>query len=217
VPHGVSDIHAGSLSRAEQRRSRGDAPLRVLYVSRLEARKGTDLFLEAAAELVKHYPDVEVVVAGRDAYESEPHRSYRARFEATNRDLKDRIRFYGEVSHFELERLYEQSDIFCVPSRFESFGIVFIEAMRYGVPVVAGNTGGAPEIVAGGETGIVCKEHTSEAFASALSRLVIDRELRLRLGNNGRRRYLELFENEIVTDRTLSAFIGVMDSGRTFG
>src|SRR5262249_39723404 len=107
APHGVSDIQAASLSRAEQRRSQGDAPLRVLYVSRLEARKGTDVFLEAVAELVRHHPDVEVVVVGRDAYESVPHRSYRARFEAARRDLKDRIKFYGEVSHFELERLYE--------------------------------------------------------------------------------------------------------------
>jgi glycosyltransferase involved in cell wall biosynthesis/GT2 family glycosyltransferase len=213
VPHGVADISADSLDRAERRRIRRDGALRILYVSRLESRKGTDLFLDAAAELVKCEDNVEVLLVGRDSYTSDPKRSYQVTFELAHRELADRIKFLGQVSDVELAQLFEDADIFCVPSRFESFGIVFVEAMRYGIPIVAGNTGGVPEIVVDGETGIVCEEPTSGAIGKALARLIRDPEFRRSLGGKGRQRYLELFEHDVIVDRTLSAFVGLMDRG----
>lgn len=212
VPHGIADISAVSLARAQQRAADGNGPVRVLYVSRLEARKGTDVFLEAVTELVRREADVEVLLVGRDAYANQPERSYRKNFEMQYPELCGRIKFCGELPDAELAQICEESDIFCVPSRFESFGIIFIEAMRYGLPVVACDTGGVPDIVQNYETGILCKTPSAAELESALLRLVRDAAERRRLGQNGRKRYLELFENDVVVDKTLRRFIGLIEN-----
>ena len=212
VPHGITDISAASLARAQQNAVDENKPLRILYVSRLEARKGTDLFLEAVTELLRGEADVEVLLVGRDAYADQPERSYRKKYEMEHPELCGRVKFCGELSDAELAEICEESHIFCVPSRFESFGIIFIEAMRYGLPVVACDTGGVPDIVQDGETGILCKTQSAMEIESALSRLVRDAAARRRLGQNGRKRYLELFENNVVIDKTLRRFIGLIES-----
>jgi glycogen(starch) synthase len=211
VPHGISDISRDTVARAKKRHAGQVAPVRILYVSRLERRKGTDLFLEACVELLKHGRDIEVLLVGRDSYADQPERSYRRQYEAGHPELIGRLKFCGEISDEELTRVSEESDIFCVPSRFESFGLIYIEAMRYGLPVVACDTGGVPDIVKDGETGILCKTQTAKELEIALARLVRDAAERQRMGEHGRARYLKHFEHNVVINNTLQEVVRLVD------
>ncbi|WP_084673838.1 glycosyltransferase [Methylobacterium sp. WSM2598] len=209
VPHGAADIEPASLERVAKRRADPDGIVRVLSVSRLERRKGTDLFLSACAKLLARHLNVEVDVVGRDSYGQDPTRSLRLQFERRRGDLAGRVRFHGQLSDAEVVALYEQADIFCVPSRYESFGIIFIEAMRYRLPVVALDVGGARDIVEDGATGILCGARSAEVEA-ALDQLVTDRPRRTRMGDAGRDRYLRLFENERVIKSSQVAFASLV-------
>lgn len=212
VGHGCRDAADTSLSRAAEHRRQPGGTVTVLYVSRLERRKGTDIFMAALSPLLKACPTVKVRVVGRDSYAGDASRSYLSNFAADHPDLSDKVSFLGQVSDAELAREYEQADIFCVPSRYESFGIIYVEAMRYSLPVVAAGVGGIPDIVVDGETGLLTPPENSRALADALARLAGDRVLRQRLGANGRARFKALFDHDVIIDRTLDAFLRLLKS-----
>src|SRR5690606_10653103 len=90
-----------------------------------------------------------------------------------------RIRLHGYVSDEELAQLYEECDIFVAPSRYESFGLIFIEAMAHAKPVVGTNVGGIPEIIRNGENGFLFKNEDVKDLTEKIQRLVSDPDLRL--------------------------------------
>ena len=206
IGHGCRDAEPASLQRAALKRGKGGRPPRLLYVSRLERRKGTDLFLAALAGLFSAQPSVEVHVVGRDSYANDPARSLAARFRKQWPALRDKVVFRGEISDDELAREFEEADVFCVPSRYESFGIIYLEAMRYSLPVVATSVGGIPDIVIDGETGLLVPPDNAAALTAALQRLMGDAELRQRMATKARARFERDFEHEVIVDKTLAAF-----------
>lgn len=104
------------------------------------------------------------------------------------RGIADRVTIVGAVSRDALVREYAEADLLVLPSLFEPFGIVLLEAMAAGLPVVASRTGGVPEVVADGETGLLVEPGDPAGLASALSRLAEDRGLRIQMGARGRAR-----------------------------
>src|SRR5581483_3956789 len=124
-----------------------DGRIRVLFVGRLEPRKGIDVFLEAALALAREFPAAEFAIAGNDSIPAEGGMTYRAAFQG--RHASDaalaRIHFLGQVSEDELHRQYGACDVFCLPARYESFGLVFLEAMMFGKPVIGCDVGGMAE------------------------------------------------------------------------
>ncbi len=211
VPHGVADVAPAQVKRAADYRASNKGPVNILYVSRLEQRKGTDLLLSAAAALLKNGESIKLHVVGRDSYAGDPKRSYKTQFLAANPGLSDAVVFHGELDDAELVALYETADIFCVPSRYESFGIIYIEAMRYGLPVVALAAGGVTDIVVDGETGLLCTDKTAFAVQSALQTLIADRKLRLRMGQAGRDRFVQQFEDDVVVQHMLRELRAVLE------
>ena len=114
--------------------------LRVLFVGRIERRKGVDTLLAAARALFDAGVDVNLTLAGPEA---DP--SFQERFAqdaAARPGLSQHVRFAGAVSDRELDRLYREADVVCVPSRYESHGIVLIEAMMFAKAIVTGSGGG---------------------------------------------------------------------------
>jgi glycogen(starch) synthase len=212
IGHGCRDADRASLQRASRHREGGDRPPRLLYVSRLERRKGTDLFLAALPGLLAAQPAVEVHVVGRDSYADDPARSLTASFRKKWPSLRDRVVFRGEVNDEELAREFEQADVFCVPSRYESFGIIYLEAMRYSLPVVATEVGGIPDIVIDGETGLLVPPDNIAALTAALARLMGDAALRRRMAKSARARFEQDFEHEVIVDKTLAAFGRLCDA-----
>ena len=112
----------------------------------------------------------------------------------------------GLIPHDELEQLYGRAAIFVLPSRSEGFGVVAAEAMAYGLPVVAGRTGGLTDLVIDGETGVLVPPRRPDLLREALERLLADRELRQRMGSAGRERILLLCNWDRVADLTLDAY-----------
>ncbi len=102
--------------------------------------------------------------------------------------LQDRVTFLGTISRRQLVERYRRAAVFCLPSRQEGFGIVFLEAMACGKPIVAGRAAAVPETVPDGECGLLVDPDDPEALARALTALLRDPDLRQEMGEAGRRR-----------------------------
>ncbi|OWK46499.1 glycosyltransferase [Fimbriiglobus ruber] len=183
--------------------------VRVLFVGRLEVRKGADLFLAVAARLAREFPTAEFVLAGRDTGNTEGGESYRQRFEREhvgNSDLLNRVVFTGMVSEDELFSHYANADVFCLPSRYESFGLVFVEAMMFGLPVVGVRAGGMTEVIADGENGYLTTPDDAGSVESALRALLADPARRAEFGRRSRAIYEAKFSAPVMIDRLETAF-----------
>jgi phosphatidylinositol alpha-1,6-mannosyltransferase len=160
----------------------------LLTVGRLissEPGKGVDSVIRVFSEILKAVPDVYYVVIGGGDLQP------RLEEMAEESKVGGRIRFIGKLELRQLTEYYLRSDIFVMPSRQEGFGIVFLEAMALGKPVVAGNHGGIPEIVQDGVTGFLVDPDDPPALALRLIELLQDEPLRRKMGDAGRRRVEE--------------------------
>jgi glycogen synthase len=110
------------------------------------------------------------------------------------------------VSDEELQEIYASCDIFVAPSRFESFGLIFVEAMAYGKPVVALAAGGATEIVRNGADGFLVPPDDVAALEQAISKLVADHAMREAFSRNARMRYLDRFTDRGMAEETIREF-----------
>lgn len=186
-----------------------DAEL-IVGVSRLVPRKGFDTAIRAVARLRQTRPDVLLVIAGggRDA----------DRLRRLADELDAPVRFLGRIPNADLPPLYACGDIFTMLCRNrwggleqEGFGIVFVEAAACGVPQVAGDSGGAAEAVADGETGIVIDDpEDTQAVVGAFAALLDDDDLRRRMGERSRQRAVEEFSYDVLA-RRLGETLGVYD------
>lgn len=155
---------------------------------RLTAQKGQHLLIEAAALLrdtAPSAPPFRVLIAGAGEREAE------LKAQVTRLGLSDRVEFLGFVS--DMKAFHQSIDIFALPSLWEGFGFVLAEAMSMELPVAAFAVSSIPEVVAAGETGLLCQPDAG-ALAANLLRLMRDEGLRKALGAQGRGRVLAHFE-----------------------
>lgn len=163
-----------------------DRPV-VVCVSRLVPRKGQDVLLRALPAIADLVPDVRLLVVG-DGPDAD-----RLRRLARHHDVQDRVVFAGMVPAAELPAHYVAGDVFAMPCRtrgagldVEGLGIVFLEASACGLPVLAGNSGGAPETVLPGRTGVVVDGRRCAEVAREVAALLTDPQRRARWGTAGR-------------------------------
>ena len=157
-----------------------DGTLNILFVGRLEERKGLMYLLRAYHRLRKRHVDARLIVVG----DGPQRRQYRA-YVATRR-IRD-VEFVGRVSDDDKARYFASADIFAAPSTGqESFGIVLLEAMAAGVPIVASDIHGYKNVVQRSVDGLLVEPRNHRALAAGLYRLSQDRDLRQRLGEAGR-------------------------------
>lgn len=187
--------------------------IRVLFVGRLEERKGIDIFLTATKNLLKSHPEVYVDIVGDDTLKSATGLTYRDIFEADHDadSVRDQIRFLGEVSESELRGYYRACDIFVAPSRFESFGLILLEAMMFGKAVIGCRAGGMAEIVEHGVCGLLAEPGDASSLFDCLLKLIADPQLRERLGAAARRRYESALTADIMASRTLGLLPSLSD------
>lgn len=191
IPHGVDlerfkpmspDSPEVIASRREFGLSEGDAV--VGFIGRLVPQKGLSHLLAAAEILQARYRNIRFVVVGDGPLRTEL-------TTATASSGNDRFYFLGERS--DVPRLLELFDVLVVPSEWEPFGIVNLEAMAAARPVVAFNVDGIPEAIVHGETGLLVPHRDSRALASAIAQLLDDASLRRRMGVAGRQRVEQMF------------------------
>jgi len=161
----------------------------LLTLSRLVPRKGIDTVLEALPEISRAVPEVQYLVAGEGGD--------RPRLEELARRLgvTSLVRFLGMIPDEEVAPLLHMADVFVMPAReerpdVEGFGLVFLEANACGTPVIGSTSGGIPDAVIDGETGLLVPPQAPGPLAQAAIRLLNDADLRQRLGQTGRERVL---------------------------
>lgn len=174
---------------------RDGAQVRFLFVGRLEARKGIDVLLQVVSNLLARHQSLHVDIVGDDSIITDTGSTVRSDFErnAKGNAYGDRLRFHGKISEDKLRLMYAQCDIFVAPSRYESFGLIAIEAMMFSKPVVSSNIGGLPEIIVDGDTGLLARPGDPISLERVVERLILDRRQRELFGANGRRRYVKAF------------------------
>ena len=195
----------GLRDRAAAARTAGASggPLELLFVGRLEPRKGVDVLLEAMRELDG---DVRLTLAGPDV-ELADGGTYRDRFlAAADPALATRVRFAGAVSDERLYELFGGADVICQPSRYESHGIVLIEAMMFGKPIVTTTGGGVPEVVEEGGNALLAVPGDARELADRLRTIAASPELRARFGERSRALYLARYEIGVVA-REMTALL----------
>ncbi|MDP9805694.1 phosphatidylinositol alpha-1,6-mannosyltransferase [Trueperella bonasi] len=164
----------------------GDAPV-VVCISRLVERKGQDRLIQAWPSVVANYPEAKLVIVGKGPY------GETLREMARNSPVSSAIVFTGEVPYSELAAHYSLGDVFAMPVRtrgngldIEGLGIVYLEAYAAGLPVIAGNSGGAPEAVRNGETGLVINGNYVPAVVGAVNYFLSDPDRAKAMGEAGR-------------------------------
>ncbi|MFF5443567.1 glycosyltransferase family 4 protein [Streptomyces sp. NPDC012888] len=189
LPPGVDEkaFHPDS-GGAEVRARLGlsDRPV-VVCVSRLVPRKGQDTLIRAMPRILAAVPDAVLLIVGGGPYEADLRRL------AASTGVADSVVFTGAVPWAELPAHYGAGDVFAMPCRtrrggldVEGLGIVYLEASATGLPVVAGDSGGAPDAVLDGETGWVVRGGDPGDAAERIVTLLQDPELRARMGARGR-------------------------------
>lgn len=193
-PHRSNLVSSVSLGESAGRQN----DLRLLSVARLvasEVGKGVDTVIRAFPELLSSFPGLRFVVIGDGPG--------RVRLEHLAREMRvdHAVEFRGFVSETELEREYSNCAVYVMPSASEGFGLVFIEAMAYGKPVVAARVGGAPEVVQDRVTGLLIDVGDVTALTQSVKRLLEDADLRDRMGQASLQRVRENYTYDIFCQR----------------
>ncbi len=198
-------LRAGvSLALSRPPLPEGNVLLTVARLAASERYKGIETVFQALPGVLTILPNTYYVIVGDG--------DDRGRLEhlATDVGVSDHVLFVGAKIGDELASYYAASDVFVMPSRGEGFGVVFLEAMALGKPVIGGNHGGTPDVVIDGVTGFLVEYGDVDAIADRLIRLLRDKELRMDMGEAGRRRVHENYSLEhfhrglvaLLTERT---------------
>ena len=185
VPCGVDLDLFSPMDKEFARRRLGlrDGERVILFVGRIEPLKGIDILIAAAAQLHED-ENFAVLIVGGDARADAQIAELRA--QATRLGVDHHISFVGAVEHTELPVYYNAADVCVLPSYYESFGLVAVESMACGTPVVASRVGGLTSTVSDGETGYLIPWRCPEPFAERLELLLDNDELRASFGRAGR-------------------------------
>ena len=184
----------------------------VLFVGRIEARKGIDALLAAIGEIAPRHRNVTFRLVG-DEPMVHGQLSYQRAFTERHPDLvaSAQVEFLGGVTDEVLASEYRHCDIFVAPSRFESFGLIFVEAMMFSKPVIGTAVGGIVEIVEHGRTGLLVPPDDPHALAAAIETLMNDPALRVEMGRAGRRRYEEWFTSRHMVEGVEKLMLAARD------
>jgi glycosyltransferase involved in cell wall biosynthesis len=198
-PDRVHAVHSGpNLDPAdipERLTTRGDRPPTILFVGAQFERKGGDTLLRAFRRVRAEIPDARLLVVGPDRLPAvEP-----------GVECLGYLRKNDPAEWRQLVAAYANSDVFCMPTRYEPFGIVFIEAMHFGLPCVGADTWAVPEIVREGETGYTVPAEDEPALAARLVLVLKNPVLASRLGASGKALAGSYFSWHATVDRMLAA------------
>ena len=198
-----------------ERHELGEGPV-IGCVSRLTLRKGQDQVIRALPRIAEEFPGVRfLVVGGGPDYD-------RLRGLARRKRVEDRVVFAGEVPYDELPMYFRAGDVFAMPNRtrkwgleVEAFGAVFLQAAAVGRPSVAGDSGGAPEAVFDGETGLIVDGNETDEVAEAILELLSDRDRAEKMGRAGAERVRQDFTWDALSTRLRDLLTDALGSVRS--
>lgn len=205
IPLGLADLPASFAPS-----SISNETVEILFVGRLEARKGIDLLLAAAPGILERVPAAHLTIIGDDSLliPGTSH-TYRQAFEAEfeSETWAKRVTFRGRVDNIDLLEAYSNCSVFVAPSRFESFGLIFLEAMRAAKPVIGVRAGGMPEIITHGKTGYLIESGDTADLVARSLQLLENKKLASNMGTAARAD----FESRFRSDRMAAEILNLFD------
>jgi glycosyltransferase involved in cell wall biosynthesis len=173
----------------------GQPPFRLLFAGAYGRRKGCPELIEALGRVRKLGIDARLTIVGNEDQLGD---DALVRTRVRSRHLEDSVEFAGVKESAQMPGAYAVGDVFCLPSRHEGLPMAMLEAMAFGLPVIATPVGGVPDLVVHGETGLLVAPGDVEELTEAIATLASDAGLRCRLGSSGRDRVLELASSPII-------------------
>ena len=180
----------------------------VLFVGRMVREKGAHILIEAAPQVLRGHPEALFVLVGGGPSD---HLDRRAR----ELGIDSRVKITGFIPDEELEKLYQTASVAVYPSLYEPFGIVALEGMAAGLPVVVSDAGGLPEVVEHERSGLLTSANDQESLAMGINRVLEDEALAGRLARAGADRVREKFGWDAIAARTAESYQRVIDEWRT--
>ncbi len=208
IPNGIDLEKYAALPSQAEARLRQHLPEEQIIVGaigRPRPVKGYGILRQAFQQIAERRPNTHLVFVG-DGPDKETLAAQAARS-----GLAQRVTWMGDQT--DIPGLLPAFDILAVPSIYEGLGIVALEAMAAGLPVVGSRVGGIPEVVIEGETGLLVPAGDVSALAAALTRLVNDPDLRRRLGEAGSARVCERYSQQSVREKTLTMYSELLANG----
>jgi phosphatidylinositol alpha-mannosyltransferase len=202
IPNGIE------VSRFKQKIKREDREMRILYVGRIEKRKGLIYLLDAFRELAEEFPKLRLWVVGSGPL------VLKDKFYVKERGLNQKVKFFGTVSDREIVKIYRQVDIFCSPAwANESFGIILLEAMATGLPIVAFANSGYQAVLKNypWQKALVEPKNV-QGLADSLRELIKDEKLRKELGKWGLEE-VKQYDWQIIAEKVLAFYKKVLGRG----
>ena len=195
----INDIPAEGLRSSVRSQLGIDARAPVAGIfCRLTKQKGIRFGLQAIALLTRQLPDVKLVIAGEGPLQKKLHR------EADRLGLSDRIIWLGWRE--DVPRLLAAIDLLLAPSLFEGFGLIFLDAMAGGIPIVSSTASAIPEVVIDGATGFLVPPRDVDGMATAMYKLLSDPDLCRQMGQNGRERLNQYFGARRMVGKTIDIY-----------
>jgi hypothetical protein len=173
----------------------------VLFVGRLEKRKGPDLLIRAAPYILKELKNVNFVFVGEDY----GFKDFLVK-EAREVGCLEKLFFVGKVSEADLVNFYASCDVLVAPSRYESFGLMVGEAMSMAKPVIATNIGGFKEIIQDGVDGFLFEPKSTASLAEKVISVLSDRQTACRIGKNARQKIIKNFNWKLAAEKTVQVY-----------
>lgn len=205
VPMGV-DLAAFGRSRKNTKKELKISGKMILAVGRLAEKKGMAYLIMAMPNVLRKFPGSKLVIVG-DGSEKQPLLD-----KARELSLQDSIIFVGNVKNERLPDYYSSADVFVGPSIItksgdtEGLGVVFLESLASGTPVIGSNVGGIPDIIKNGKTGLLVPEKKPDEISNAIIKILSDRKLSGKLAANGQKHVKTNYSWETVSE----GFIKIM-------
>ena len=175
----------------------------LLFVGSLIERKGAQYLICAFARVIKDHPDYRLIIIGEGSEKEKL-------IELTQSlSLSNHIEFLGSLSQNEVGEWMRQAAIFICPSIEEALGQVLLEAMSSGIPIIASNVGGIPEVITP-DVGILVKPEDPDALADAIHRLIIDKQVALVMGKKGRLKVVQHYTWKCIAKQLLEIYAEVL-------
>jgi len=196
------------VPKSKENKSNDKNSINILYVGRFEQRKGIDLLLNAIPiVLQKTDKNIKFQIIGKAHNGIDYENNF---YNEHNLSKSSTVDFLGEITGDSLIPFYQNCDIFVAPSRWESFGLIYIEAMSYAKPIIACNNGGAKSIIRNNIDGLLVETENSMEIAKAILSLIADKQKRVTMGENSFSRFTKKYTTETITDATLEYYNSIV-------
>jgi len=211
IPMGIDPVQFGSGSCTDMKQRHGAGHL-ILSVGRLIDWKGTEFLIRAMPAVLEKIPDTKLLIVGTG-----PERDTLIRL-ARELGLNDRVVLPGTVPPADLPSYYRSADVFVLPSinrggKTEGLGVVLLEAMASGCPVIGSNVGGIPDIITDGGNGFLVPEQRPDILAEKIVRIFTDTELQEKFRRNGLISVHDSFSWERISEHFSAGYSAVLEQG----